>query len=152
MQTICVILRAGEWVSNMITYISEWSRSFGNVIVRHTMKDCFSSQKKFIAFGSNRNYLNLEFTGIIRCRIHFLIIKRVCISFSYLSFVMNTYTSNTMYRLLLFCVFAHWNISEGKYFKQLNIYTSANYFISITFPTLFAKRTWLPDFELNEEM
>lgn len=78
LQTICVIVRAGERVSNMITYISEWSRSFGNVIVRRTRKTVLVLKKKFIAFGSNRNYLNLEFTGIIRCRIHFLIINRVC--------------------------------------------------------------------------
>lgn len=95
MQTICVILRAGERVSNMISYISEWSRSFGNVIVRRTRKTVLVLKKKFIAFGSNRNYPAIsvttnpfsgfgnaqawfEFTGIIRCRIHFLIINRVC--------------------------------------------------------------------------
>lgn len=95
MQTICVILRAGERVSNMITYISEWSRSFGNVIVRRTRKTVLVLKKRLIALGSNRNYPAIsvttnpfsgfgnaqawsEFTGIIRYRIHFLIINRVC--------------------------------------------------------------------------
>lgn len=167
MQTICVILRAGERVSNMITYISEWSRSFGNVIVRRTRKTVLVLKKRIIALGSNRNYPAIsvttnpfsgfgnaqawsEFTGIIRYRIHFLIINRVCyilFHFPICHLWWTTDTSKTMYMLLLFCVFAHWNISE-----DLNIYTSANWFISVTFSTLFAKRTWLPDFELYEEM